>query len=214
MIRKYGIVIVLIIILGATDSFPQKEHTSLTGIWESIPIKSSYVEMIRFYPDKRYETVSVVASNYTYRIMHDTLLTMLESEDGNGKEVTDTSVIKTAGDTLFNFYKVEGALHRTIMIKEEGIASKDKIAGNYYWKYPGGHIALSRFTDSGKLFFRLPRIWTFGSYTTKKNVLILHSKYLGDQKKIFWVKDKMLIIKDSNGKSESLYHKVDYFVKN
>ncbi len=213
MFRIKFLVIALFTVLCISNIFPQKNYSAITGIWESIQIRNSYVEMIRFYPDHKYEIVSVVASDYSYKLKNDTLITKLESAE-NKKEVVDTSVIKIKGDTLFNFYKIDGLLHRTAMVKEDGSGTSEKeISGNYYWKYPGGQIALSRFTSSGKLFFRLPRIWSYGTYTIKKNTLVLHNKYLGDQKKYCWVKNKILIIKDAAGKSENLYHKVDYFVK-
>lgn len=214
MISKNLWVIILTIIIEFTNIFPQNESSALTGFWESVLVKDNYAEMIRFFPDKKYEIVSVAASDYSYRLEHDTLITVLKTGDENKKEITDTSIIKIHGDTLFNFYKIKNNLYRTVLIKEKDVKdSNDGIAGSYYWNYPGGLIALSRFTGSGNLIFRLPRLWTTGSYTTRKNTLILHSKYLGDQKKYFWVKKKMLIIKDAAGRSESLYRKVDYFVK-
>ena len=213
MSKKIFLMSLIIGVLFCTNIFSQKNRTKIFGNWESVKSKSNYVDMLQLLPNGTYISESVAASDYTYKIFGDTLITSLKVFEKD-TVIIDTSTIEVRNDTLINTYRAGGKEMTTKMVRMNGEKILNKnIAGDYVWRYPNGHLALSRFTKNGELLFRLPRLLTRGKFSIKGNTIVFHNPYLKDEAKNFWLKGNLLIVTNPKTKEQSMYHRVEYFIE-
>lgn len=210
---KFNILLLSVIatLLFVTESFSQQRSQEVVGNWESVKVKSNYVDFIQFKSDGSYVLVTAATSDYTFKLKGDTLITKLERH-GLKKPVFDTSFVEIRKDTLINYYYSDGKKAQNIMLKEPG-SNSNGIYGDYFWRYPNGHLAFSKFTKDGHLLFRLPRLWVDGKFKVINNTIVFSPQYLKEYKSKFWIKGNILVITDEKTKEEKMYRKIDYFVK-
>jgi hypothetical protein len=185
--------------------------TEIIGNWESVSSENSHVESIRFDLDSTFYIQSVLSAEYSYSIVGNKMIAKLL----NSKKIfIDTTDIVIKKDTLISILRRNGNEEITTMVRIPGeISDSAGIAGNYKWKYPNAHTAFSKFTKDGVWLFRLPIETYYGKYKISSDSIIFSYTGLPAHIMKFWLDSKVLILTDNNTGKETLYRKVDYFVK-
>lgn len=213
MVNKLIVIVIILLMVNfasAQDSLKKSENSSLWGRWESVTTENTKGSAIDIEPPNKLIYQKIIKVNYKYRIKGDTLIGEFYN-DAQNKKIVDTSIIKITSDTLYRTYFRMGVVHHSKMTRAKNDnKNNNKIYGVWYWNYPSGGVAVSKFTHDGNWEFKLPLDTHPATFTTKGDTLSI--KFKTEKKPYlmtFWSRKKILVLTDLIKKKQELYRKVE-----
>jgi hypothetical protein len=149
---------------------PAPAPAGLVGLWESARTSRGGIgHTFEFRPDGTYvEATTVIVDGY-YRLIGDRLVNG-ERPVGADADSSKAARIKIDGDVL-----VETGPDGSIVRKDRvGVGGKDsRLVGAWRYRHYTDAVAFERYTDDGRMLFRLPMLSSVGRYILKGTELLI-----------------------------------------
>jgi hypothetical protein len=142
----------------------------LVGFWESATTSRGGIgHTFEFRADGTFVEATTVIVDGHYRLIGDRLVNG-EQPVGPDADASKATRIKIDGDVL-----VETGPDGSVVMKERvGAGIKNsQLVGAWRYRHYTDVVAFERYTDDGRMFFRLPMLSSVGRYILKGNELLL-----------------------------------------
>lgn len=160
-----------VLILTAALLAPRSQPTPLVGLWDSATTSNGGIgSTLEFRADGTFVEATTVIVNAFYRVTGGRLV--IAEKPFAAEAPADMSVrVEVEGDVL-RWTGPDGSLVRKERLGRAE-AGKPGIVGAWRYRHDTGTTAFERFTDDGRMFFRLPMKSYVGRYVLKGSDLVL-----------------------------------------
>ena len=163
--------LIVLLVIGSSPASQASEETSLIGLWDSAATSSGGIgQTLEFRADGTFvEATTVIVDGY-YRLIDDRII-VGEQPPGPDAETASAPRIKINGDLLVET-DPDGSIVRKERIGPK-VAGVTGIVGAWRYRHYTKAIAFERYTNDGRMLFRLPMISAVGHYSLDGNELLL-----------------------------------------
>ena len=159
----------LLLCVALLSSAP--EATDLVGLWESGETsKGGIGPTLEFRADGTFVEGTVVIVDAYYRLVGDRLV-IGGQPPGAEPDTAKAPRIRLEGDRMIQTGPDGAEVHKERVGKP--VEGQPAIVGTWRYKHYSGAIAFERFTDEGRMHFRLPMVSSVGRYVSKADGLVL-----------------------------------------
>jgi hypothetical protein len=160
-----------LLVVAATVISSMSQATPLVGLWDSATTSSGGIgSTLEFRADGTFVEAPTVIVNAYYRIIGDRFV-VGEQPLGPNPDQAKSMRIQVDGDVL----RLTGPDGSVVLKERLGRAEvgKPAIVGAWRYRHPTGTNAFERYTDDGRMLFRLPMTSSVGRYVVKGNEIVL-----------------------------------------
>ncbi len=202
-------------LLLSSLSYAQNSPDSLIGKWQSVYLIHRKAKQFEFKKDGAIIANQILIADYKYKIKNNMLIDFLKADYAPGGIIIDTSYFKIKQDTIIRWYNRQGWKDTVAMIKDKDYIIKTKyknnpFLGKWNWLYPTKDTATGIFQNDSTWRFYVVQNFNYGTYVVNGDTLKLSfKKGKIKQIKTFWIKGKLLEIKDTKTGNETLFKKIN-----
>jgi hypothetical protein len=161
----------MVLVLAATFLSSTVQTTPLVGLWDSATTSRGGIgSTLEFRADGTFVEATTVIVNGYYRII-DGRLVVGDQPLGSQADAAKSLRIEVDGDVL-RLTAPDGAVLRKDRVGRPEVG-KPAIVGAWRYRHDTGTTAFERYTDDGRMFFRLPMKSSVGRYVLQGNKLLL-----------------------------------------
>ena len=195
---NYGrCIVVIAVVLAVTVATPVPGEIKLVGLWESKATSSGGIgHAMEFRADGTFVQATTVIVDGSYRLIGDRLVVGPEAS-GASPDASKSPSFRVEGEVLVRTGPDGSVLRADRLAGQEKGASA--IVGGWRYCHPTGAIAYERYTDAGRLLFRLPMQPSKGRYALSENTLTLTKPQSPDVKLTVEVRGEDLVVSKSDG---------------
>jgi hypothetical protein len=216
MFLKLNLFLISLIVLNYLPfAYAQDSLDVLNGEWRLLNQPGNWEVKLIFKRSGDFTVQRYLSADYTYKLDGNRLITVLNKPDSDSAMVVDTSYIKLNGDTLLVSYYKNGIKTTKSMLRDVDSLKKNKsdstIIGRWTWRYPTKELAVETFSDDGSYQITILGTIYEGNYVVNSDTLnmIYNNKNHTNKMHTFWVKGKLLGIRDLKTNNEYLYKKTE-----
>jgi hypothetical protein len=205
---------VLSFLLLSSLSYAQNSQASLIGKWQSVYLIHRKAQQFEFKKNGAIIVNQILIADYKYKIKNNMLIDFLKADYAPGGIIIDTSYMRIKQDTIIRWYNRQGWKDTVAMIKDKDFIIKTKnknnpLLGKWNWLYPTKDTATGIFQNDSTWRFQVLQNFNYGTYIVKGDTLKLSfQKGKIKRNKTFWIKGKLLEIKDTRTGNETLFKKI------
>jgi hypothetical protein len=161
----------MVLVLAATFLSSTLQTTPLVGLWDSATTSTGGIgSTLEFRADGTFVEATTVIVNGYYRII-DGRLVVGDQPLGSKADAAKSLRIAVDGDVLRQTAPDGAVLRKDRLGRPE--VGKPAIVGAWRYRHYTGTTAFERYTDDGRMFFRLPMKSSVGRYVLQGNQLLL-----------------------------------------
>jgi hypothetical protein len=189
--------VVIAVVLALTVVTPVPGEVNLVGLWESKATSSGGIgHAMEFRADGTFVQATTVIVDTFYRLIGDRLVLGPEGP-GASADASKSPSFRVEGDVLVRTGPDGTVLRADRLAGQEKGASA--IVGGWRYCHPTGAIAYERYTEAGRMLFRLPMRSSKGRYALNGNTLTLVKPQPPDVKLAVEARGDDLVVSKSDG---------------